>query len=69
MVGYIIYEGKEYTFEYENNIINIYSKDVTELYEAFLDEATNKSNNLIYNLKGYQFQNLNAVEFIFFVWN
>lgn len=65
MVGYIIYENKEYTFEYENNIINIYTKDVTELYEAFFEETINKNDNLIYTLKGYQFQNLNAVEFIF----
>ena len=45
MIGYIIYNDIEYTFEYEKNIINIYTKDITELYNNLLETDDTKVGN------------------------
>lgn len=65
MTGYIVYKDVEYIFDYEKNMISIYTKDITELYNNWLGKFTEKNESIIYILKGYQFPNLNPVEFIF----
>lgn len=65
MTGYIIYKDKEYAFEYQKNIINIYAKNITEIYDNFQEQFDNNEKESIYVLNGYVYPNLNMVEFVF----